>query len=79
MSAKVQHSVLFFYNSERVFTVSYQMKIRTLWFQLEYADLLISTFLLFDPVLFPIYEARLLIGSILNFEALLGAPLIKTT
>ena len=35
--------------------------------------------LLFDPVLFPIYEAWLLFGSILNFEALLGAPLIKTT
>ena len=51
----------------------------TLWFQLEDTVLLIGTLLLFDPVLFPKYEAWLLIGSILNFEALLGAPLIKTT
>ena len=36
-----------------------------------------STLLLFDPVLFQLYEERLLIGSILNFEALLGVPLIK--
>ena len=49
----------------------------TLWFQLKETVQLISTFILFDPVLFPIYEARLLIGSILNFEALLGTPLIK--
>ena len=51
----------------------------TLWCQLEDSVLLIGTLLLFDPVLFPKYEAWLLIGSILNFEALLGAPLIKTT
>ena len=51
----------------------------TLWFQLEDTVLLIGTLLLFDTVLFPKYEAWLLIGSILNFEALLGAPLIKTT
>ena len=51
----------------------------TLWFQLEDTVLLFGTFLLFDPLLFPMYEAGLLIGSILNFEALLGAPLIKTT
>ena len=51
----------------------------TLWFQLEDTVLLIGTLLLFDPVLFPKYEAWLLIGSIPNFEALLGAPLIKTT
>ena len=49
----------------------------TLWFQLEDTVLLIGTLLLFDPVLFPKYEAWLLIGSIPNFEALLGAPLIK--
>ena len=49
----------------------------TLWFQIEDNVLLIGTFLSFDPVLFPIYEVWLLIGSILNFEALLGAPLIK--
>ena len=29
----------------------------TLWFQLEDTGLLIGTLLLFDPVLFPIYEA----------------------
>ena len=51
----------------------------TFWFQLEDMVLLIGTLLLFDPALFPIYEAWLLIGSILNFEALLGARLIKTT
>ena len=51
----------------------------TLWCQLEDTVLLIGTLLLFDPVLFPKYEAWLLIGSIPNFEALLGAPLIKTT
>ena len=45
----------------------------TLWCQLEDMVLLIGTVLLFDPVLFPKYEAPLLIGSIPNFEALLGA------
>ena len=54
-------------------------KAYTLWCQLEDSVLLIGTLLLFDPVLFPKYEAWLLIGSILNFEALLGAALIKTT
>ena len=29
----------------------------TLWFQLEDTVLLIGTLLLFDPILFPIYEA----------------------
>ena len=52
---------------------------RTLWCQCQDTVLLISTLLLFDPVLFPKHEAWLLIGSIPNFEALLGAPLIKTT
>ena len=42
----------------------------TLWCQLEDSVLLIGTLLLFDPVLFPNYEAWLLIGSIPNFEAL---------
>ena len=49
----------------------------TLWCQLEDTVLLIGTLLLFDPVVFPKYEAWLLIGSILIFEALLGAPLIR--
>ena len=48
----------------------------TLRFQMH---LLIETVLLLDPVLLRKYEACLIIGSILNFEALLGAPLIKTT
>ena len=51
----------------------------TLWCQLEDTILLIGTLLLFDPILFPKYEAWLSIGSIPNFEALLGASLIKTT
>ena len=51
----------------------------TLWCQIEDTVLLIGTLLLFDPVLFTKYEERLLIESIPNFEALLGAPLIKTT
>ena len=49
----------------------------TLWFQLEGTVLLIGTLLLFDPVLFPKYEAWLLIGSIPNFEALLGQPFFR--
>ena len=48
-----------------------KMALHTLWCQLDDSVLLIGTLLLFDPVLFPKYEARLLIGSILNFEALL--------
>ena len=52
---------------------------RTLRFQLQDTVLLFGTVLLLDPVHFREYEACLLIGSILNFEALLGAPLIKTT
>ena len=36
----------------------------TLWFHLEDTVLLISTLLLFDPILFPKYEVCLLIGSI---------------
>ena len=52
--------------------------ISTLWFQIEDTVLLIGTLLLFDPVLFSLYE-RCDFGSILNFEALLGAPLVKTT
>ena len=41
--------------------------------------LFIGTHLLFDSVLFPLYEMWQLIGSILNFVALPGASLIKTT
>ena len=48
-----------------------------LWFQLEDTVLLIGKLLLFDPVIFSIYEASPLIGSIVNFESLLGAPRIK--
>ena len=36
---------------------AYHAIIITLWFQLQDTVLLIGTFLLFDPVLFPIYEA----------------------
>ena len=53
--------------------------IRTLRFQLQDTVLLFGTVLLLDPVHFRKYEACLLIGSILNLEALLGAPLLKTT
>ena len=49
-----------------------RLKLCTLWFQLEDTGISIGTLLLFDPVLFPIYEAWLLIGSMLNFEAFLG-------
>ena len=49
----------------------------TLRFQLQYTVILFRTVLLLDPVHFRKYDACLLIGSILNFEALLGAPLIK--
>ena len=47
--------------------------------QLQDTVLLFGTILSLDPVHFRKYEACLLIGSILNFEALLGAPAIKST
>ena len=60
--------------------IKFVIEALALWIQLEDTGLLIGTLLLFDPVvLFPICEALLLFGSILNFEALLGAPLIKLT
>ena len=51
----------------------------TLWFQLQNTVLLFGTFLFLDPVHFLKYEAWLLIGSILNLGALLGASLIEAT
>ena len=60
-------------------TISSIGYLSTLWFQIQDTVLLFGTVLLLDPVHFRKYPACLLIGSILNFEALLGAPLIKTT
>ena len=45
----------------------------TLCFQLQDTVLLLRTVLILDPIHFRKYKVCLLIGSILNFEALLGA------
>ena len=59
--------------------LEYLISVCTLRFQLQDTVLLYGTVLSLYPLHFRKYVSRLLIGSMLNFEAFLGAPLIEIT
>ena len=59
--------------------LEYLISVCTLRFQLQDTVLLFGTVLSLYPVHFRKYASHLLIGSMLNFEAFLGAPLIEIT
>ena len=57
--------------------LEYLINVCTLRFQLQDTVLLFGTVLSLYPVHFRKYVSRLLIGSMLNFEAFLGAPFYR--